>query len=565
MKFHFVVLMAVVALTSGRAQCAPTIPVQKTAPALAAHFPLEAKAGGWTFRVLDAAFTWDSTLREGKSFPFYASPRYTLLTQCIAPDGTTQTPANFEMRLLSPSGAPLVNDQVNPDWPWVWAEFGARPDVKTSDEDDKRADGERVETATFEFERPDNGETIPLFLKQKTQSGVEVELREVAFKNSKEVVAKASFQAPETLSDARVTIAPFDEVQLLDKEDKPLPTSGGGGTTWADGTFERTLRFEEPSAKTLSGALPGDKWKLRFAFSVVQRARAQGGRINARLQIPVSLVPRGAVEPLAATAKDAATGVEARIQSGGMPSQGFWDGQLWTRDANPQSGRVWRLKTAKWQGVDGDSHEIWPQTQPVPVPFRSDGSRPREGEYATNLSIIFGQEKRPATLDFSLNLECQRLFDYSFSVQAPVPLSNKSVETDVDVATDSGAPFSLRRVVWFSPTAPLKRVLEGAPKSGLALVFENSPLLTGGSTNLSCVFARDEAGRPLRVSSKEWFSGDATQNADPDLTHQTLVLSLPAPGAKTVSIGVTGREQVATGETARLEVPGVPLPVAPAK
>ena len=519
-------------------------------------FPFEVKSGGWTFRVVDAGFM-AAPISRPDSPALYGMPHFQVSDQTLAPDGNPARPANYEMCLLSPAGAPLVDGEVNPDWPFVWADFSARAAPASDETAEKLADGQSEEFANFSVARPQAGETKTVDMKGVTPSGIAVELHKIGLKTDGgvEVRLESRFSVPASMVDAWVDRAMFHDAQLIGADGKVVFSNGGGSSSTDDGFRQNTMRFEKVP--------PGDTWQLQLGYSVVRRSKALGERIGARLKIPVNATPRGPFanfDPVVKTQNDR---VQVRLESDAMSWNELWRGRLWTRDAKARDVQ-WKVSKAWWQREGGQLQQIWPQSSGANRSFFGDGTRAGIGDFQTDLSILFGPQQRPTNVNLKLELQNARTYASSFSIEAPVPAPNTSVDVNEDVSTDSNAPFTLERVVWFSPSSPLGTTnTEGLPKSGLALVFETTPLLPDGWMLPELSWARDDQGRPLRGNDyRGWNRGDLTGKSDANVSHQTLILALPAPGAKTISLGATCRELKQLGETTTVELRGAPVPPA---
>ena len=519
-------------------------------------FPLEAKSGGWTFRVEDAGF-FSTSLERPDDPSVFLTPRFGVKAVTIAPDGTRAVPANYKMRLLSPSGAPLLQgEEVDPDWEWVWAEFSGRALPKQEQSEEELADGEARETLTFSLDRPLEAGTQKREARGVTPSGVEVELRDIKLTGENEISLQCRLSAPAARPDTRVVPLESADFELLDDNGNPLEIVGGNESYPSEGDLVEILRFKE---------LPqGDEWKLRLGVSSIRRADALGDRISARIKVPVNAVARLPLKvlPSAPTAQN--DQVSLQVESDSSVSD-EWHGYVWTRDAGNNLGRVWIISEAWWLKPQGEPQQIWPNSGLRLRSFHGDGTRVLPNEWQTILSFPLDPKARPTSADLRFELSQATLILSSFSVEVPIPAPNTSVDMDEDVTTDSNAPWTLRKVVAFSPDAPLARQGEGFPKSGLALVFQESPFIRlAEPIEPDLVWAHDEQERPLDGGvARMWIAGDSTQKTDGQANQWTLVLSLPAPDAQTVSVGVKSTEWNDLDETTTLEVHDVPIAPAP--
>ncbi len=517
-------------------------------------FPLEAKSGGWTFRVEDAGFFSTSLVPSDDEPSVFLTPRFQVKAVTLAPDGKRAVPANYEMRLLSPSGAPLLQGEVvNPDWGWVWADFSGRALPKKEQISEELADGDARETVIVSLPRPLAKGTQKLEARAVTPSGVEVKISEIGLVNDHELSFRWHLSAPAARPDTRIVSLVPDNFELLGDDGTPLKKVGGRERYTAEGALVESL-----SVNTLP---QGDTWKLRVKVSSVRRADALGNRISARIKVPVSAVARLPLSVLAPAPTAQNEQVSLRLESDASASDEWWNGTLWTRDAGHKFGRAWRVKRVWWLKPGSEPEQIMTGGGLRMAPFHGDGTRTLPDERQTALFFQFDSKARPSSADFRLELGNVTMHLLSFCVEVPIPAPGTSVDMDEEVKTDSDAPWTLRKVVSFSPAAPLARQGEGLPKSGLALVFEESPFVRlDGSVEPELVWARDEQGRPLDGgATRTWVWGDNTQKTDREPNRWTLILSLPAPGAKTVSLGVKASEEESLSETTTLEVHGVPI------
>lgn len=560
-------LLFLTAATQTQAKPAPVAALLNDAPAVAppnaepikATFPIEAKSGGWTFRVEEAGFSSTSPAQPGDQKKF-STPRFGVKAVTLAPDGTLAMPANYKMRLLSPSGAPLLNEgEVDPDWGWVWADFSARAKPEGSESNEKLADGEVRETITLSLARPPAKGTKKLDAHGVTPSGVGVTISEIGLTDEGAVSIQCRLSAPASRPDTRVPPLEYEDFELLGDDGTPLEKVGVGERTAANGDYVQVLRFNELTQD--------DEWGLRLRVSSIRRADALGDRIGARIKVPVLAPPR---LPLAAPAfKGQNERVSVLLESEPVAAGELWHGSLWTRDTGRTLGRVWNVDKAWWLKPGGAPQPIDKQSGLKLHAFHSDGTRTLPGEWQTILSLPIDPndpEVRLSNADFRFELGAATLLPSSFCIEAPVPALGATVKMDADVATDSNAAWTLQKIVSFSPSVPLARQGEGLPKSGLALVFEVSSFLAQTSIDPELVWARDEQGRPLDGGeSRAWILGDLTHSKEEGSNRLTLILSLPAPDAKTVSVGATALEWGDGSETTTVEVHGAPTAPAPVK
>lgn len=574
-------LLFLTAATQTQAKPASVAPVAappKDAPVIAppnaepvkATFPLEAKSGGWTFRVEEAGFSSTSLAQPGEQKKF-STPRFGVKAVTIAPDGTLARPANYKMRLLSPSGAPLLNQgeldpvsnegEVDPDWGYVWADFSARAKPEGTQSNEKLADGEVNETIIVSLARPPAKGTRKLDAHGVTPSGVGVTISEIGLTDEGAVSIQCRLSAPASRPDTRVVPLEFKNFELLGDDGRPLETAGGDERKAANGDYVQILNFKQ---------LPqDDEWDLRLRVSSIRRADALGDRIGARIKVPILAPPP---LPLAAPAlKGQNERVSVLLESDPVVAGELWHGSLWTRDTGRTLGRVWDVVADKaWWLKPGGAPQLIEKRSPLKLhALHGDGTRALPGEWQTILSLPIDPNDPKARLsnaDFRFELVASTLLPSSFCIEAPVPAPGTTVKMDADVATDSNAAWTLQKIVSFSPAVPLARQGQGLPKSGLALVFEVSSFLTQTSLDPELAWARDEQGRPLDGGeSRAWILGDLTQSKEQGSKRLTLILSLPAPDAKTVSVGATALEWGDGSETTTIEVHGAPLAPAPVK
>ena len=437
----------------------------------------------------------------------------------------------------------------------MWAEFSGRALPRQEQSEEELADGEARETLTLSLDPPREAGSQKREARGVTASGVEVELQ-ATVTGENEISLQWHLSAPAARPDTWVMPLEFKDFELLGDDGKPLEQVGGDERDTPEGDLVKILTFKE---------LPqGDKWKLRLGVSSIRRADALGDRINARIKVPVESVARLPLKvlPLAPTAQN--DQVSLQVESDSSVSD-EWNGYVWTRDADNNLGRVWSIDRAWWLKPQGEPEEVWTNSGLRLRSFHGDGTRVLPGEWQTILSFPLDPKARPTSADLRFELSNATLIFNSFSVEVPVPAPGTSVDMDEDVTTDSNAPWTLRKVVSFSPDAPLTRQAEGLPKSGMALVFQASPLITLDKlTEPELVWAHDDQGRPLDGGvARMWIAGDSTQKTDGQANQWTLVLARPAPDAQTVSAGVKSTEWNDLDKTTTLEVRDVPIAPAP--
>ena len=524
---------------------------------------------------------------------------YTVKVPKLKPEQTILSmPNEAKVRLFSPQGEPLYQrmiarsnnggvekwEDVAPWWDHVAADF-AWPDPTAP----VGADGRF--TSSLEFKRVPVPPTldVPVTVNRllATPRGTELYLEKVMRRKAEgngqgdTLDITVSWECAPDLTDTSVELEPES---MTDSGGKALATSGSTSRQGNVYTFpheplppadSKTFNFTLKVAETIP-SLQQPQWFKHFRFDLKLPA-------SATLTVPPAPALPGAP---AVTQVAEAAGVVGELESNSASDNEF-QGRLWLRarrnaPLNPPLDPLsaWAVKSII--GHDGAGHEFksgWEANSSDHLFWKLDGSPAVSGETDQSLMIYFSDQKKPAQLTVTAEVEMVRHWHQVFDFSAiPIPAPGQTKLLHQAIQATGPTPFdiirsavTLRQITSFkSPAALMGLDAEQRAKlqsvGGLALVFEVTPALgPDAKQELALGLAADGQGRDVPGNSYTVVApGNLFDKTPPSPYTWTVLLMLPNPDATTLRAQVSADEILPIGPARTLTFKDVALPAPPA-